>query len=67
MAYQPPYWRKRLEGRKYDLVRFRNGYATKALEILAEFLGVRKYGKGRSGHYAIRPGRILKINRFEAA
>ena len=52
------------EGRKYDFIRFRNGYATQAPEMLVEFLGVRKYGKGRSGYYAIRLGRILKIKRW---
>jgi hypothetical protein len=61
---QTPYWRRRLEGRKYDFIRFRNGYATQAPEMLVEFLGVRKYGKGRSGYYAIRLGRILKIKRW---
>jgi ASC-1-like (ASCH) protein len=24
---QKPYWRKRLEHRKYDVIKFRNGYA----------------------------------------
>ena len=23
---QKPHWRKRLEGRKYDVIKFRNGY-----------------------------------------
>jgi hypothetical protein len=36
-----PYWRKRLEGRKYDVIKFRNGYATNAPEMLVEFRGVR--------------------------
>ena len=58
------YWRRRLEGRKYDFIQFRNGYATKAPEMLVEFLGVRKYGKGRSGYYAISLGRILKIKKW---
>jgi hypothetical protein len=60
-----PYWRRRLEGRKYDYIQFRNGYATKAPEMLVEFLGIRKYGKGRSGYYAIRLGRILKIKHWK--
>jgi hypothetical protein len=59
-----PYWRCRLEGRHYDAIQFRNGYATKAPEMRVEFLGVRKYGKGRTGYYAIRLGRILKIKRW---
>ena len=71
---QTPYWRRRLEGRHYDVIQFRNGYATKAPEMLVEFLGVRKYGKDRNAYYAIRPplaparqvrlGRILRIKRW---
>jgi hypothetical protein len=61
---QSPHWRKRLEDRKYDVIRFRNGYAKDAPEILVEFLGLRRYGKGRAAYYAIRLGRILKIKRW---
>jgi hypothetical protein len=62
---QTRYWKKRLEGRKYDLIRFRNGYASKAPEMLVEFRGVRRYGKGRNGCYAIQLGRVLKIKRWK--
>ena len=61
---QSPYWRKRLEGRKYDAILFRNGYAKDAPEMLVEFRGLRRYGKGRDAYYAIRLGRILKIRRW---
>ena len=60
-----PYWKKRLEGRRYDVVHFRNGYATEAPEMWVQFLGLRKQGKGRSGRYVIRLGRILKIKRWK--
>jgi hypothetical protein len=69
-----PYWRRRLEGRHYDVIQsrrhfvlarqVREDYATKAPEMLVEFLGIRRYGKGRSGYYAIRLGRIMKIKRW---
>lgn len=62
---QSPHWRKRLEGRKYDAIQFRNGYATKAPEMLVEFRGLRRYGKGRKAYYAIRLGRVLKIKRWQ--
>jgi ASC-1-like (ASCH) protein len=58
------YWRRRLEGRHYDVIQFRNGYATNAPEMLVEFLGIRKYGKDRNAYYAIRLGRILQIKRW---
>ena len=59
------YWKTRLENRQYDVIQFRNGYATKAPEMLVEFWGVRKDGKGRNGYYAIRLGKILKIKRWK--
>ncbi len=41
-----PYWRKRLEGREYDVILFRNGYAKDAPEMLVEFRGLRREGSG---------------------
>jgi hypothetical protein len=61
---QTPYWRKRLEERKFNTILFRNGYAKDAPEMLVEFRGLRRYGKGRDAYYAIRLGRILKIRRW---
>ena len=61
---QTPYWRKRLKGRHYDVIKFRNGYATKAPEMLVQFRGLRRYGKGRNAYYAIQLGRVLKIKRW---
>ena len=61
---QKPYWRKRLEGRKYDVIKFRNGYAPDAPEMRVVFRGLRRYGKGRKARYAILLGRILKIKRW---
>ena len=61
---QSPYWRKRLEGRKYDVILFRNGYSKDAPEMVVEFRGLRRYGKGGSAYYAIRLGRILKVKRW---
>ena len=61
------YWKARLEGRHYDTIQFRNGYATDAPEMKVEFLGVRRIQKWGEPHYAIRLGRILKIKRWEYA
>ena len=58
---QTPYWKTRLEGRQYELLHFRNGYATTAPEMVVEFRGLRRYGQGRKAYYAIQLGRILKI------
>ncbi len=56
--------RKRLQ-RMGDAIQFRNGYATRAPEMLVEFRGLRRYGKGRNAYYAIQLGRILKIKRWK--
>lgn len=61
---QKQYWRKRLEGRKYDEIKFRNGYAPNAPEMRVKFRGLRRYGKGRKARYAILLGRILEIKRW---
>ncbi len=61
---QSPHWRKRLEGRKYDAILFRNGYATDAPEMLVKFLGPRRYGRGSKAYYAIRLGRIFRMRRW---
>lgn len=61
---QSRYWRKRLEDRKYCMILLRNGYAKDAPEMLVEFRGLRRYGKGRTAYYAIRLGPILKIRRW---
>ncbi len=61
---QSPYWRKRLEERKYDVILFRNGYSKDAPEMLVKFRGLRRYGNGRDAYYAIHLGRILKIRRW---
>lgn len=62
---QTPYWRSRLEGRHYDVIRFRNGYARNAPEMEVEFRGLRRYGRGRNPYYAIRLGRILQLKRWK--
>ena len=62
---QTPYWKKRLEGRHYDVIQFRNGYATNAPEMLVKFRGLRRYGKERNAYFAIQLGRILKIKRWK--
>lgn len=59
-----PYWTKRLKGRDYEVVQFRNGYATKAPEMRVQFKGVRKVRKCGEPYYAIKLGRILSLKRW---
>ena len=60
-----PFWKTRLENRKYDVIQFRNGYAKDAPEMQVEFRGVRKVKKSGVNYYAIQLGRILKIKRLK--
>ena len=60
-----PYWKARLENRQYDVIQFRNGYATAAPEMHVEFLGLRRIEKEGKNVYAIRLGKILKIKRWK--
>jgi hypothetical protein len=70
---QTPYWKKRLEHRKngvfqfrkYDLIQFRNGYATDAPEMQVQFRGIRHTTKDGKILYAVRLGKILKIKRWK--
>lgn len=61
-----PYWAKRLEGRDYDIIQFRNGYATKAPVMQVQYRGVRKIRKWGAPCYAIQLGRVLSIKRWKA-
>ena len=62
---QKPYWKTRLEGKTFDLVRFRNGYHANAPEMEVEFRGVRKVRKWGGLWYAISLGRVLKTKRWK--
>ena len=52
-----PYWTKRLEGKTFDEIRFRNGYSKDAPTMRVEWLGVTK----GDTHYIIKLGRVLEI------
>jgi hypothetical protein len=54
------YWRKRLAGRIYREIHFRNGYATKAPFMRVECLGIRRPSGTQGGVFAIRLGRVLE-------
>ena len=51
-----PYWSKRLEGRHYDVIKFRNGYRKDAPEMIVEYKGM--YIK--DSEYAVELGNILE-------
>ena len=51
-----PYWSKRLEGKHYDVIKFRNGYRRDAPMMIVEYKGM--YIK--DSEYAIVLGNILE-------
>ena len=57
------YWKKRIEGKEYDMIKFRNGYAKDAPTMLVEHKG---YGEvirtGNGVEYEIKLGKITEVN-----
>ena len=51
------YWKRRIEGRKYDIIKFRNGYAKDAPTMLVEYLGY-----DVTDRYEIKLGKITEVN-----
>jgi hypothetical protein len=56
-----PYWKKRLEGKTFSEVQFRNGYGRDAPITRVEFKGLSKKQFMGSLHYAIQLGKILEV------
>ena len=51
------YWKKRLVNREYDVIKFRNGYATNAPTMLVEYGGY-----DITDRYEIKLGKIIEVN-----
>jgi ASC-1-like (ASCH) protein len=60
------YWRRRLEVRDYDVIRFRNGYATKAPVMDVQYVTKGFRVVDGKKEYAIRLGKILKVQNYSA-
>ncbi len=67
-----PYWKTRLEGRDYDVISARNGYAKDAPKLVAEFMLCRiSFGKKKWGgdpnnfQFVIQLGKILSIENLD--
>jgi len=61
---QSPHWQSRLEGKTYDVIKFRNGYAKDAPEIIVEFVGLRRVRRNNEPYYAIELGKVLRKTRW---
>ena len=51
------YWKKRIEGREYDIIKFRNGYAKDAPTMLVEYKG---YNIGKE--YELKLGKVTEVS-----
>jgi ASC-1-like (ASCH) protein len=56
------YWKKRIEGREYDIIKFRNGYAKDAPTMLVEYGGYEIGFNGIGEEYRIKLGKITEVN-----
>jgi hypothetical protein len=62
---QKPHWQKRLEGKQYDEIHFRNGYAKDAPQMRVECLGITTGEWEGQPCYILKLGKILQIRRPE--
>ena len=57
------YWKRRIEGKEYDIIKFRNGYAKDAPTMLVEYGG---YDVGFNAiceeKYMINLGKVIEVN-----
>ena len=57
------YWKRRIEGIEYDIIKFRNGYTKDAPTMLVEYKG---YDIGFNGvceeQYVIKLGKVKEVN-----
>ena len=58
------YWKKRIENREYDVIKFRNGYAKDAPTMLVEYKGysVGKHPLIGNLEYELKLGKIIEVN-----
>jgi len=58
------YWKRRIENKEYDIIKFRNGYAKNAPTMLVEYKGYDVADmNGKIGHeYRIKLGKIIEVN-----
>ena len=52
------YWKRRLENKEYDVIKFRNGYAKDAPTMLVEYVGL---NVGNPFAYEIQIGKVLEV------
>jgi hypothetical protein len=59
-----PFWRSRLDSRKYSEIHMRNGYSATAPFLRVEFKGVEIRDVEGQPCYAIKLGQILEVQNY---
>ena len=54
------YWKRRIEDKEYDIIKFRNGYAKDAPTMLVEYNGY-----DITDRYEIKLGKILGVDKWQ--
>ena len=56
------YWKKRIEKREYDVIKFRNGYTKDAPTMLVEYKGYIIGPNPWGEQYELKLGKIIEVN-----
>ena len=56
------YWKKRIEHKEYDYIKFRNGYAKNSPTMLVEYKG---WSVNEDGDYELYLGKVIEVNNYE--
>ena len=56
------YWKKRIENREYDIIKFRNGYAKNAPTMLVEYKGYSLNHTEIGEQYELKLGKVTEVN-----
>ena len=59
------YWKKRIENKEYDVIKFRNGYAKNAPTMLVEYMGYEIMDgitKNDKEVYKLKLGKVTEVN-----
>jgi ASC-1-like (ASCH) protein len=57
------YWKRRIEDKEYDVIKFRNGYRKDAPTMVVEYGG---WNLNDDGDYELYLGEVLKVNYNES-
>ncbi len=60
-----PYWQRRIVGRQYDEVHFRNGYRQDSPFMRVEYRGWKRTVRDGKPMFALQLGKVLEIKNYD--